>query len=103
MISCTLTPDESRHGTRGVVWVAAAEVDGERHEVRVKGAATCALARMLVAAGVRDQPMEVCHAGIAGVMIWPSLHRAAELSITEGSGLVNFVRYSPMPEDSPFV
>ncbi len=98
MIACTLSADKTPYGSRGIAWIASAEVGGQRHEARHTGSAACALARALVDAGVPDQPMEVRQVGIAGVMTWPSMHRAAKLSVSEGNTLLHSVTYTPMME-----
>jgi hypothetical protein len=55
-----------------------------------------ALARVLVEAGVEDQPMQVHAEGLAGFMTYRSVHRVAERAIKENATTpVRAVRYQP--------
>lgn len=75
--------DASNCGARGKAWVALAIVDGRARSARSHNGASYALARVLVAAGISDQPVRVWRAGIAGYMTWPSLHKMALRTIRE--------------------
>ena len=59
------------------------------------------LARVLVEAGIVDQPVEVSHAGLRGVMRYRSLHRMAARTMKEnGQTPVKVARHEPFPSDA---
>ena len=64
----------SRTATTGIAWRATATVDGKEYEATSRREASTALARILVAIPLADQPVEVWDAGSKGPLKWPSLH-----------------------------
>jgi hypothetical protein len=62
---------------RSCVYEAECEIGGQRYSARSRHGAPNELARVLVSAGVADQPVEVRHAGIKGCISYRSLHQMA--------------------------
>jgi hypothetical protein len=85
MIEVHQHPDETVHTARGCPWVAECEVAGIIHTVRSRSGAPYALARILVEAGIADQPMVVIAQGIAGETRYRSFHQIAGYTIQESS------------------
>jgi hypothetical protein len=56
-------------------------IDGQRYSVRSRRGAPFALARMLMAAGIADQPASVTHEGLRSSLTYRSLHWMAERTI----------------------
>lgn len=75
----------SNTGSRGSAWIAEATVEGTRYEASSRSGAPFALARVLVGAGVPDQPVIVTHEGLRGHVAYRSLHRMAGLTIAESA------------------
>src|SRR5258708_6984114 len=74
-IIVTMTPDEtSRTPNKGCFWTAECVVDGLTFTAQSRNGASCALARVLVVAGIADRPMIV--RGPAGSFTWASFHAA---------------------------
>ncbi|MGA8757659.1 MAG: hypothetical protein WB611_15250 [Stellaceae bacterium] len=89
----TRTPEKS------CIFEAACELDGQPYTARSRHGAANELARMLVAAGVADQPVEVCHAGIKGWITYCSLHELARWSYQESAKVtLRRVRWKPHPD-----
>jgi hypothetical protein len=93
--------EATRTAENSCAFIAECEVGGRAFAARSRRGAPFALARDLVAAGVADQPVEVTHAGLRGAMRYPSLHRMAGLTITEGvRGSVEIGRWQERPDFS---
>ena len=81
--------------------LAAVVVDGRRYEARSNSGAIFALCRVLVAAGVADQPWQSINTAATDVvsMRGPSVHGAAGLTVEErDAGGMRFGRFAPRPE-----
>jgi hypothetical protein len=76
---------ESCTGT-GSAWRAVAMVEGRSYEATSRHGVPMALARVLVAAGVPDQPVVVTTDDLRGEVRYRSLHRMALRTMTETSG-----------------
>ena len=73
-------------------------IDGQRYSARSRRGAPFALARVLLAAGLSDQPVQVTHKGLRGHMSYPSLYRMAELTVVESATTpVRLGRYREWP------
>jgi len=71
-------PDEAtRTPGKSCRWIAEATVDGLTFTAQSRSGAANELARMLVAAGVADAPMEIHTVGLRGCMTWRSFYAAA--------------------------
>ena len=66
--------EDTRTSERPCVYEAEREVDGRRYSARSRLRSANALARVLLAAGVLDQAVEVRQAGIKGCITYRSLH-----------------------------
>ena len=89
----TRTPERPR------LFEAECEVDGQRYSARSRHGAANELARLLVSAGVADQPVEVRHAGLKGCLSWRSLHELARWTYEETAGVpLRRVRWKPLPD-----
>jgi hypothetical protein len=76
--------ENTRTPQRSSIFEAECEVDGQRYSARSRHGAPNKLARLLVSAGVADQPVEVRHAGIKGCLSWRSLHEMAHWTLPAG-------------------
>src|SRR6516225_6546268 len=77
-------PDEqTRTPNNACLYRAEVVIDGKRYSARSRRGAPFALARVLVAAGVLDQPVSLTHEGLRGAMTYRSLHRMATRTIEE--------------------
>jgi hypothetical protein len=76
--------EETRGPNSSCQWLAECEVDGRRFTACSRQSAVCELARMLVAAGIKDRPLSVTFAGVTGSMTWGSFAAAARWTLTEG-------------------
>ena len=84
MITIEQRPVEAtRTPGNGCIWLAETVIDGKRYSARSRRGAALALARVLVAAGIPDQPICVRQAGLRGEMRYRSLHRMAMRTIEE--------------------
>jgi hypothetical protein len=91
--------ENSRTAENSCTWLAETEIDGQHFEARSRRGAPHELARTLVAAGIPDQPVRVEHVGLRGHMAYPSLHRMADVTYTEGvHTLLRQVPYREFPE-----
>lgn len=68
-------------------WIAEAVIDGTPYAARSQHGAPHELARLLVTAGIPDQPMIVRSFGLAGHATYRSLHTAAKRTITENASI----------------
>lgn len=97
MILARQYPDETRRTSRGCVYKIDCEVDGTNYSIESRSGAPYALARVLVAAGVPDQPMTVVTTGLAGEAQYRSIHRMAGYTISESASkpaaLTRYVAY----------
>ena len=104
VISITMhqSPAEStRTPENNCTYEAEAIIDGRRYFARSRRGAPFALARVLVAAGIPDQPVQVTHQGLRGHLSYHSLHRMAELTIEESDRVsVRLGRYRERPDFS---
>ena len=90
--------EPTRTPENNCTYAAEAIIDGQRYCARSRRGAPFALARVLVAAGMPDQPVQVMHEGLRGYMSYRSLHRMAVRTIEEsGRGPVHDVRYRKYP------
>jgi hypothetical protein len=79
-------PDEPARTPEYIcLYEAETVVDGQRYSARSRRGAPFALARVLVAAGVPDQPVRVTYKALRGHMSYCSPHRMAELTIGESA------------------
>jgi hypothetical protein len=79
-IEATRTPDNScKHEAETIV-------DGKRYSARSRRGAPMALARVLIAAGIIDQPVTVTHRGVRDEIRYRSLYRLAGRTFTESAG-----------------
>ena len=77
-------PDEqTRTPKNACLYQAEVVIDGKRYSARSRRGAPFALARVLVAAGVLDQPVSLTHEGLRGAMTYRSLYRLATRTIEE--------------------
>ena len=91
--------ENTRTPQRSSIFEAECEVDGRRYSDRSRHGAPNELARLLVSAGVPDQPVEVRHAGIKGCLSWRSLHEMARWTYEESAGVpLRRVRWKPLPD-----
>jgi hypothetical protein len=100
MIAVTLRPlPDTRTPERGCRWLAETVIGSERFEAVRRNGAAYELARVLVAAGIEDQPVEVCQEGPRGYALrWHSLRRMAQFEIRESATEpVKLIRYRGMP------
>jgi hypothetical protein len=74
--------------------LAECEVDRQRFEARSRRGAAHALARVLVAAGVADQPVEVRQDGLTVCIRYPSLHGMARRTYSEGNRPLRSIPYA---------
>jgi hypothetical protein len=73
-------------------------IDGKRYSAQSRYGAPFALARVLVTAGVADQPVQVTHSGLRGHVSYRSLYRMATLTIQESTTTsVRLGRYQEPP------
>jgi len=93
--------EETRTPERSCVYEAECEVDGRRYSARSRHGAANELARVLVSAGVPDQPPEIRQAGIKGCITWHSLHELARWTYHESATVtLRRVRWKPPPDFS---
>jgi hypothetical protein len=91
--------ENTRTPERSSIFEAECEVDGRHYSARSRHGAPNELARLLVSAGVADQPVEVHHVGIKGCLSWRSLHEMALWTFAEGPGVpLRRVRWKPLPD-----
>jgi hypothetical protein len=91
--------ENTRTPERSSLFEAECEVDGRRYAARSRRGAPNELARVLVSAGVADQPVEVRHAGIKGCISYPSLHEMARWTYEESATVpLRRVRWKPLPD-----
>jgi len=83
-------------GTSAPREVATATIDGREYRAESHSSCECALARMLVAAGVPDQPWQTVHADGTVGLRGKSLHRQAGLTVTESDrGGLRLRKFTP--------
>ena len=91
--------ENTRTPERSSIFEAECELDGQRYSARSRHGAPNELARVLVSAGVPDQPVEVRHAGVKGCLSWRSLHEMARWTYKESAGVpLRRVRWRPLPD-----
>jgi hypothetical protein len=85
-------------GTSDPWEVATAVVDGQEFTARSRSSCISALARLLVEAGVPDQPWQSVNAAGMVCLRGPSLHRLAGRTVSESDrGGLRAVKYQPRP------
>jgi hypothetical protein len=88
--------EDTRTPGRSCVYQAECEVDGRSYSARSRHGAPNELARVLVAAGVSDQPVEVRQVGIKGCITYRSLHELACWTYEESATVpLRRVRWKP--------
>lgn len=88
--------ENTRRPDNVCLWEAVTTVDGTTFVARSRRGAPFALARILMAAGVADQPMQVHSPGIPGYATYASVHRLAAITIVENASVpVRRGRYVP--------
>jgi hypothetical protein len=85
MIEASQYPDETHYTGRGCPWLISCEIDGVTYSAASRSGAPYALARVLVAAGVLDQPMSVVSQGLKGDARYKSIHKMAGYTIGENA------------------
>jgi hypothetical protein len=94
MISVRQWPEEAtRTPNSACYWIAETTIDGQEYSARSRHGAARELARVLVAAGIPDAPMEVHSAGLRGHLTFGSFHAAAIWTFTEGNTPLQRVRW----------
>jgi ferredoxin len=89
---------QSRTST-GSLWEASTEIDRKTYSASSRHGAPQALARVLVAAGIPDQPVEVRSEERPGCIRYRSLYEMTKWTFTEGtSTLLHRVRYQEQPK-----
>jgi hypothetical protein len=89
----------SRTSNKGSRWRAVTMIDGVPYEAESRSGAPFALARVLVAAGVGDQPVQTIGADGVVRMPWRSLHWMAGRTIQESATFpVREVGYTERPK-----
>jgi hypothetical protein len=79
-------------------WEATTEIAGIGYTARSRRGAPFALARVLIAAGIPDQPVIVTTDGVRGTMRYPSLVRMAGLTMIETAKTpLRLAKHSEMP------
>jgi len=73
------------------------EHDEDVYDATSRSGATTALARVLVEAGVPDQPVQVYDQG-RKTLFWPSLHKMAKWTYTEGNEPLRRKPYAAYPD-----
>jgi hypothetical protein len=93
---------ETRTSENSCEWAASAEVGGVVYLARSRRGAPFELARALVSAAIPDQAVSVEAAGVRGAMTYPSLHRMATRTLTDGvSTLLQLTRHREFPSAVP--
>jgi hypothetical protein len=93
--------EDTRTPQRSCVYEAECEVDGRRYTARSRHGAPDELARVLISAGVADQPVEVRQVGIKGCISYPSLNELARWPYQESATVpLRRVRWRPLPDFS---
>ena len=102
MITIWQRPLENiRTPERPSVFEAECEVDGRRYAARSRHGAPNELARVLVSAGVPDQPVEMRQVGINGCTTCRSLHQLARWTYVESATVpLRRGRWKPLPDFS---
>ena len=85
MIKAYQYPDEEKRGVRGCTWVIECNIDGVNYSARSRSGAPYALARVLVEAGIPDQPLCVVSKGLKGETNYRSVYKTAEFTIGESA------------------
>jgi hypothetical protein len=93
VIEMFVSPVEGSRSNTGIAWEAVATTAGQTYSARSRHGAPNALARVLVAAGVEDDRVEVRYLGTAGCMSYRSLHAMAGWTFAESDAPLRRVRY----------
>ena len=89
----------TRTPERSCVYEAECEIDGRRYSAQSRHGAPNELARVLVAAGVPDQSVEVRQTGIKGGLSYRSLHELARRTYEESATVsLRRVRWKSPPD-----
>jgi len=101
MILSRQYPDEPRRTSRGCAYKIDCEINGINYSASSRSGAPYALARVLVAAGIEDQPMTVFSTGLAGETRYKSIYRMAGYTVAENASqpvhVRRYVAYSRFP------
>ena len=88
--------EKTRSANNGCVWIAEIIVNGVSYVARSRHGAPQDLARVLVAAGIPDAPMQVTTAALRGETTYRSFYAAADRTIEEDAKVaVRSRRYRP--------
>jgi hypothetical protein len=111
MIDIRQRPVPRSRTQTGSLWVAMAEIGGKTYSATSRHGAPQALARVLVAAGITDQPVEVRSEvcvfdngneirteELRGCIRYRSLHAMAEATLEEGDRPVHRARFKERPQ-----
>jgi ferredoxin len=83
----------------GSLWQAETEINGKTYTATSRHGAPMALARVLIAAAIPDQPVEVRSEERPGCVRYRSLYEMAKWTFTEGtSTLLHRVKYQEQPK-----
>ena len=86
----------TRTSGKSCIFEAECEVDGQRYSARSRHGAPNELARVLVSAGVADQPVEVRQVGVKGYISYCALHELARWTYQESTTVpLRRVRWKP--------
>jgi hypothetical protein len=75
--------EATRTANKSCKWVAEAIVNGRTYTANSRMAPANDIARLLVAHGVPDAPMQIYTAGLKGCLVWRSFHKAAGYTVEE--------------------
>lgn len=93
--------EDTRTPERSCVYAAECKVDGRRYSAKSRHGAANELARVLVSAGVPDQPVEIRQVGIKGCATYRSLQELASWAYEESATVpLRRVRWKPRPDFS---
>jgi hypothetical protein len=107
MIKIRQRPVPRSRTQTGSLWEATAEIDGKSYFGVSRHGAPQALARALVAAGIPDQPAEVCISDngaeirteqLQGCISYRSLHAMVEATFEEGDRPLHRARFKERPQ-----
>src|SRR5215472_7466185 len=77
--------ETTRSANKSCKWVAEAIVNGRTYTATSRMAPENDIARLLLADGVPDAPMQVYTAGLKGCLTWPSFFKAAGFCFEESA------------------
>ena len=77
--------EDPRTRQRSYIYEAECQVNGRRYSASARHGAPNELARVLISAGVADQPVNVRQVGIQGCISYRSLHKLARWTYQESA------------------